>query len=314
MTTIAVERQSKDLDRVDFRTVRGALVVAAEFLLGAGIENPGLDAEVLLRRALKMDRTELYLKVDEPLQLAEERQFQELLRRRAQREPVAYIIGQKEFWSLDFIVTSAVLIPRPETELLVEIALDCLKTRAAGGTPTIFDLGTGSGAIAVCLAKERPDADIWAGDISLSALEVARANALRHGVSDRIHWLPGDLFVTPGGGKRLFDLIVSNPPYVRTGELAVLAPEIRQWEPLTALDGGLDGMDVYRRIIREAHNRLAPDGQIILEIGADMGPMVAELFDGADCYGPISVFQDCAGRDRAITAMKLTYDTGGGNG
>ena len=269
---------------------------------------------MLLCHASKMNKTELYLNVDEPLQLAEERQFRELLRRRAQREPVAYITGQKEFWSLDFSVTSAVLIPRPETELLVEIALDYLKTGVAGRAPTIFDLGTGSGAIAVCLAKERPDADIWAGDISLSALEVARANALRHGVFDRIHWLPGDLFVTPAGGKRLFDLIVSNPPYVRTGELATLAPEIRQWEPLTALDGGLDGMDVYRRVIREAHKYLAPGGQILFEIGADMGPMVVELFEGADYYGPMSVFQDYAGRDRVIAAMRLADDRGGGHG
>ena len=315
MTTIAVEAKSEDSTRVDLQTVRSALVVADEFLLGAGIENARLDAEVLLRQVLRMNKTELYLKIDELLQPAEERRFRELLRRRAQREPVAYITGQKEFWSLDFIVTSAVLIPRPETELLVEIALDCLKSRAVGTAPAIFDLGTGSGAIAVCLTKERLDADIWAGDISLSALEVARANALRHGVSDRIHWLPGDLFATPDGGMPIFDLIVSNPPYIRTGELAMLAPEISQWEPLIALDGGADGMDVYRRIIREAHEHLAPGGQIIFEIGADSGKIVVDLIRRAACYGPVSVFQDYAGRDRVIAAMKLPQsEKGPGHG
>ncbi|MGB7948466.1 MAG: peptide chain release factor N(5)-glutamine methyltransferase [Candidatus Binatia bacterium] len=303
MTPTAAEYE--DSKRFNLRTVRSALVDAAGFLLRAGIETARLDAEVLLRQVLAIDQTKLYLEIEEPLLPTAERPFRDLLRRRAQREPLAYITGQKEFWSLDFIVNPAVLIPRPETELLVELALDDLKSRAGGTAPTLFDLGTGSGAIAVCLAKERSDVDIWAGDVSSAALEVARANALRHGLSDRVRWVTGDLFAGLDWQKPIFDLIVSNPPYVRTEELTSLEPEIREWEPVGALDGGTDGLDVYRRIIWEAHNYLLPGGKIMLEIGADMGPSVVELFERSASYGPTSVFQDHAGRDRVVTAMKL---------
>ena len=298
--------ESESSERVNLRTVRGALVSASEFLRRAGIDNARLDAEILLRQVLAIDQTQLYLRIEAPFDSTAELRFAELLRRRARREPLAYITGQKEFWSLDFVVSPAVLIPRPETELLVELALEHLRRHAADTVPSLFDLGTGSGSIAVCLAKERTDASVWAGDVSSEALEVAGANAMRHGLSKRIRWVTGDLFGALGWQKPIFDLIVSNPPYVRTQDLTSLEPEIREWEPMTALDGGADGLGVYRRIIGEARNYLVPGGQMMLEIGADMASGVVELFDRSASYGPTSVFQDHAGRDRVVAAMRLS--------
>jgi release factor glutamine methyltransferase len=285
-------------------TLRSALLRGMEFLREAGIDSAEIDAEVLLRHVLGIEKTQLYSALDEPLSAGHRLRFQETLKRRMRREPVAYITGRKEFWSVDFVVNSEVLIPRPETELLVEVALDRLK-KAASGTPNILDLGTGSGNIAVCLAKEHLGANIVAVDIASSALEVARINSRRHGVSAQIDLIRADLFGPLGAKKRLFDLIVSNPPYIRTGELSLLAPEIVQWEPAAALDGGLDGIEYYRRIIEEAPGYLASGSSIVLEIGADMGPAVSELFARSGCYGPAAVYQDYAGKDRVIAATNV---------
>jgi release factor glutamine methyltransferase len=285
-------------------TLRSALLRGTEFLRDAGIDSAQIDAEVLLGQALGIEKTQLYSALDEPLRAGDRSQFQEMLERRMRREPVAYITGRKEFWSLDFVVTPEVLIPRPETELLVEVALDRLKS-AASGTPIILDLGTGSGNIAVCLAKERLEANILAVDTASSALAVAGINSRRHGVSERIDLIQGDLFAALGAEKSLFDLIVSNPPYIRTGELSLLAPEINRWEPMTALDGGRDGIECYRRIIGLAHEYLAPGSSIVLEIGADMVPVVTELFARSGSYEPASVYQDYAGKDRVIAATKV---------
>jgi release factor glutamine methyltransferase len=284
-------------------TLRSELLRGAGFLRDAGIDSAQIDAEVLLRHVLGVEKTQLYSALDEPLSAGHRLRFQETLERRMRREPVAYIIGRREFWSLDFVVMPEVLIPRPETELLVEVALNRLKC-TRGGTPNILDLGTGSGIIAICLAKERREANIVAVDIASSALGVARINSRRHGVSERIELIHGDLFAALGAKKRLFDLIVSNPPYIRTGELSLLAPEISEWEPATALDGGLDGIEYYRRIIKEAHGYLASGSSIVLEIGSDMAPVVTELFARSGCYGPAVVYQDYAGKDRVIAATK----------
>jgi release factor glutamine methyltransferase len=285
-------------------TLRSALLRGAGFLRDADIDSAQIDAEVLLRHVLGIEKAQLYSALDEPLRAGHRRQFQEMLERRMRREPVAYITGRKEFWSLDFAVTPKALIPRPETELLVEVALHHLKSTASR-TPDVLDLGTGSGNIAVCLAKERLEANIVAVDISSSALEVARINSRRHGVSERIDLIQGDLFAALGAKEGLFDLIVANPPYIRTGELSLLAPEISQWEPMTALDGGRDGIEYYRRIIGEAHEHLAPGSSIVLEIGADMATVVTELFARSGGYGPPSVYQDYAGKDRVVAAIKV---------
>lgn len=286
------------------RAVRSALLEGAEFLLAAGIESARLDAEVLLRHVLGMEQAELLLSFDTGLGVSDERRFRELLLRRARREPVAYITGRKEFWSLDFVVTSDVLVPRPETELLVEVALENLRQLAGNSAPRVLDLGTGSGAIAICLAKACPEARIWAVDISFAALAVARLNGERHGVGSRIRFLQGDFLEPLASERRSFDLIVSNPPYVRSRELSTLAPEIGEWEPMMALDGGLDGLDAYRQILDGAHRYLRDGGGIVLEIGADMAGDVDRLLDGASCYAGISVHQDYAGKDRVIAATK----------
>jgi release factor glutamine methyltransferase len=297
MTAILVECRSEGLSR----TIRAAMMGGAQFLRAAGIQSARLDAEVLLRHVLDMEKTEFYLNVEAALKIEQEKCFQELLHRRAEREPLAYITGRKEFWSLDFLVNAKVLIPRPETERLVEIALKRLEL--AGAKTRILDLGTGSGAVAVCLATERLAAEIWAVDISLCALDVARRNAERHGVLEKVHFLRGDLFEPIEAGKS-FHLIVSNPPYIRSDEMATLAPEVREWEPALALDGGSDGLDFYRRIIGDAHRYLEPGGSIALEIGADMGETISALFARCGGYEEASVYQDYAGSNRVIAAVR----------
>ena len=287
-------------------SIRSAALWGAQLLRQAGLENSQLDAEVLLRHVLEIGKEQLYMNGDAALSGGQEAEFRELLLRRSRREPVAYITGHKEFWSLDFVVTPAVLIPRPETELLVEVALQYLKSLANGSPLKVLDVGTGSGAISVCLAKEYAAAQIVAVDFSPMALDVARVNASRHGVSDRIRFLPGDLLAPVEPLRETFDLIVSNPPYIRTGELPRLAPEIRRWEPVVALDGGVNGLDVYRRIIKEGHKVLTTGGAMVFEIGADMAPAVAHLFSRCGCYGVASVYQDYAGKDRVIAALKLS--------
>ncbi len=287
-------------------SIRGALLWGAQVLCHAGLENHRLDAEVLLRQVLNMEKEQLYVNGDAPISAGQEAMFRDLLLRRSRREPVAYITGHKEFWSLDFFVTPAVLVPRPETELLVEVALQYVTQLASGSPLKVLDVGAGCGAISVCLAKEQAAMEIVAVDISALALDVARVNAGRHGVVDRIRFLAGDLFAPVEPLPETFDLIVSNPPYIRTGELSMLAPEIREWEPTIALDGGPDGLDTYRRMIEEGHSYLTTGGSIVLEIGANMASAVADLFSRSGCYGPASVYQDYAGKDRVIAAVKLS--------
>jgi len=286
-------------------SICNALLWGAQVLRHAGIDNHRLDAEVLLRHVLNMEKEQLYVNGDAPISAGQEAEFRGLLLRRSRREPVAYITGHKEFWSLDFFVSPAVLIPRSETELLVEVALQYVRRLASESPVKVLDVGAGSGAISVCLAKEQAASQISAVDISPVALDVARLNARRHGVADRIRFLAGDLFAPVKPLPETFDLIVSNPPYIRSGELPMLAPEIREWEPTVALDGGPDGLDTYRRIIEEGHSYLTTGGSIVIEIGADMASAVADLFSRSGCYGPASVYQDYAGKDRVIAAMEL---------
>ena len=285
-------------------TLRGALQRGAARLAEAEIDSAALDAEVLLRHALQLEQGRLYLRLQERLSPLGQEKFEKLLERRAAREPLAYITENKEFWSLDFIVTPAVLIPRPETELLVDLALACAGDLTRSRRLKILDIGTGSGAIAVSLAKDLPESEVWAVDISSAALGIAAANAKRHKVVKRMRFVRGDLFEAVDAAAVVFDLILSNPPYIRTAELAGLAPEIRDWEPLTALDGGADGLDYYRRIIGAAPGYLNENGRMILEIGADLGEAVVDLFACAGCFAPASIHRDYAGRDRAVIAVR----------
>lgn len=285
------------------QTLRTAMIAASRFLSGAGVESPRLDAELLLRHVLRIGQAEFYLRVDEAIVPDVELRFWELLRRRAAREPLAYITGYKEFWSLDFDVTPDVLIPRPDTEVLVEAALE--RARSMDKSPLkIIDIGTGSGAIAVSLATELRQGEVTAVDISSAALRVARGNAERHGVAQRIRFVEGDMFAPVAAERESFHLIVANPPYIRSGDLAGLAPEIREWEPIVALDGGTDGLDAYRRIVSESGRYLAADGHVLIEIGDGMGKSIAEMFANAGDCEAAAVLRDYAGNERVIAARK----------
>lgn len=282
------------------QTIRCVLVSATQRLKAGGIDSARLDADVLLCHALRVEKSQLYVSLDEPLELSARHRFGDLLIRRLHHEPIAYITGCQEFWSLDFLVTPDVLIPRPETERLVEISLECAGAFDGDLLLRILDIGTGSGALAVTLAKELPRAQVLATDVSPAALEIARHNAARHQVADRIQFRASNLFDSIR--EHEFHIIVANPPYVRRSELPALAPEVSQWEPRTALDGGLDGLDYYRRIVGQGLRHLLPGGALIMEIGAAMGRETTELLGAAGNYMPPLVYQDYALKDRVIVA------------
>lgn len=286
-------------------SVRQALQEGAESLFRMGVESARIDAELLLGMVLGQKREGLYLSGDRLLKTGERSLFYQALRRRGQREPLAYITGEREFWSLDFIVTPHVLVPRPETECLVEVALELAKQSDRNLPLKILDLGTGSGAVAVSLATELGDSQVWATDLSTEVLGIAEVNSDRHRVRERIRFLEGDLFEPFAVDPVFFHLVVSNPPYVLRGEIGNLPPEIRDWEPRLALDGGLDGLDLYRRIVEQGHYYLADGGLMVLEIGACMGEEVSRLFARLNCYSTTTVYRDYAGRDRVVVARKL---------
>jgi release factor glutamine methyltransferase len=274
-------------------TSRSILEEASRVLAGAGIETARLDAEVLLAHACGVSRSALLMGLSIDADIAAN--FRSMVGRRASREPVAYIIGSREFFSLDFEVTPAVLIPRPETETLVAAALKFLAPRRA---PRVLDIGTGSGAIAIALAANAPGAKIIATDISKEALEVARRNAIRHRCGDRIEFRAADLF--PNDDSR-FDLIVSNPPYVAADDLETLEPEIRLHEPRLALVFGADGLDMSRRIATTSRMRLDSDGAVMVEIGAGQATAVEALFRRAG-FSNIDAVRDLARLERVISA------------
>jgi release factor glutamine methyltransferase len=269
------------------------LARASRFLAECGVDNPRLDAELLLADVLAVERSRLYVDLDRALDDAERAGFDERIRRRGGREALQRILGTQEFFSREFEVDASVLIPRPETEALVEAAL----ARARGiDAPKILDVGTGSGAIAITLALELPKARVSATDVSPGAIEAARANARR--LAATVEFRRGDL-VAPFTGER-FDLIVLNPPYVPSGELAGLAPEVRDHEPRVALDGGVDGLEVYRVLAGSVGEALEEDGGIVVEIGFGQREGVGALFAAAG-YRVLRTDRDLAGIERVLT-------------
>ena len=257
-----------------------------------GIASARLDAEVLLAHVLKTSRVGLYTGFDKPLEEDELAAYRELIKRRLAGEPVAYLVGEQEFWSLPLSVDARVLIPRRDTETLVEVG------RRAGGH-RVADVATGSGAVALALAKELPEARFVATDLSDDALAVARANVTRLGLADRVELRAGDL-VDPLDGE--FDLVVANPPYVPTGDLSGLSVEVRR-EPRQALDGGRDGLDVIRRLVPAARARLVEGGTLAVEHGFDQGPAVRALFESAD-YRDVTTTKDLAGQERVTSGRR----------
>jgi len=272
---------------------------AARELNISGSPSPRLDAEILLMHFLKIDRLQLCTHPERELTEEEAAAFVERVERRSLSEPVAYIIGEKEFWSLRFEVGREVLIPRPETECLIEELLRFY--RPPGEGLRILDIGTGSGAIGVVLARELSAARVDATDISAGALSVARRNALAHGVVDRVDFFQGDLLAAVSGN---FDIICSNPPYIPDVQYGLLPAGIRDFEPRGALIAGPDGLDFHRRIIREGVHRLKAGGRIFLEIGEGQRDRVEALFREEGGYRDIDCRKDYGGTDRVASARK----------
>lgn len=276
-------------------TIRRVAAWMTDDLKSRGIENPRLDAELLVAHSLGIDRVRLYMELDRPLDEGERAGIRELALRRRKREPVAYLIGSREFYGRRFRVTPDVLIPRPDTETLIEAALE----RWPEGEARVLDLGTGSGAIAITLAAERPPARVDATDISAAALAVARDNAERLGVMDRIRFLEGDLFA-PVRDER-YDLIVSNPPYVAETERAALMPDVRDFEPSAALFAGPSGLAIHERIAAGVRDRLVPGGAVLVEVGAGQASKVAALFE-ANGLTNVTIHRDLGKIERVVRA------------
>ena len=291
-------------------TVKEILGWTVEHFRKAGVPSPRLNAELLLAQALKLPaRLELLLEPERKLTAAERAAFREFVKRRAAREPAAHILGSWGFYGRNFGVTPDVLTPRSETELVAERAVSWAK---AGGAKRALDLGTGSGCLAVTLALEVPELRVVATDISEQALAVARQNAERLGAAERAEFLQGDLFAalaprpqTPSPKPPVFDLIVCNPPYIPTGEIEKLSPEVAKWEPRLALDGGADGLDFYRKLAPECARWLRAGGAVVLEIGDGQGPAVKALFESAGGYQDIEVSKDLAGQERILFAARV---------
>lgn len=269
----------------------------SRFFAAKGLENARLQAELLLAAVLGVKRLDLYLQFDRPLHPSEVDRYREYVRQRLRRVPVQYITGVAAFRHLELAVTPAVLIPRPETEVLVEVALELLPE---GGR--VLDLCCGSGAVALSLAQEAASAEVVAADVSAAALEAAQANGQHCGLAERVEWHCGDLFA-PLCGTEPFDLVAANPPYVRRGDLAQLAPEVRDYEPHLALDGGEDGLAYHRRIAQEAADFMRPGGYLLLEIGDGQSAAVADLLTRSERLTEVQIRPDLNQIPRVVVAQ-----------
>ena len=272
----------------------------AKFLAQKGSESPRLDTEVLLAHAVECKRIDLYTRYEEEATEAARQRFKDLIRRRLEGCPVAYLVGRKEFFSLEFEVGPAVLIPRPDTETLV---VECLRLAREISAPRILDIGTGSGNIAVAVARNLPAAEVTATDLSNEALAVARGNAEKNGVAGRLRFLQGDLFQPIPTGE-LFDFILSNPPYIPEADLPSLPSGVRDFEPPTALNGGVDGYAVFDRLIEQAGAYLKPGGYLIVEIGSPQEGPARQRIEQQGGYELGPTIKDGAGHPRVLRARQ----------
>jgi release factor glutamine methyltransferase len=277
-------------------SVKRVLSWAADDLKKRGNDSARLDVELLLSRVLKLDRIGLIMHSERPLAPAELAAFRELFKRRRAGEPVAYLLGEREFYGIQLRVDARVLIPRPDSERLVEVALE--RTRARSMLGAALDLCTGSGCVAIAFARARPTWSVTASDVSTDALAVARDNAHRTGTIRNLRLVEGSLF-TPVGGQR-FDLVTANPPYIPSGDIPGLPVDVRGFEPHLALDGGQDGLLLVRKIASEATQYLTSGGLLALEIGADQGP-VAQAILAEHGFRELELAQDLGGRDRVVS-------------
>ena len=279
-------------------TIGRILKWTEQYFKEKGIESPRLDAEVLLSHILGRERIYLYVHFDEPLEPAELARYREAIKQRVQRVPIAYIIGEKEFMGLTFKVTEDTLVPRPDTEILVQAAIERL--RARGDAPRFADIGTGTGAICLSVLHFLPKAQADTVDISPAARAVAEENAASLGASDRITFHTGDLLAPLAG--QCYDAILSNPPYIPDGDIAALAPEVRLKEPHTALAGGRDGLDFYRRLTSDAPALLKDGGFLAVEVGIHQAAPVAAL--AVPSFSRTEILKDYAGIERVVIAWK----------
>jgi release factor glutamine methyltransferase len=288
--------ESQRPPNTDCWTIRKLVSWATEDFRTRGFDSPRLDAELLLGCALGKTRIEIILEAERPLDPKELDRFRELVRRRRTGEPTAYLLGQREFYGTSFCVDKNVLIPRPDTELLVEVALEKTQEWLAEGRAV--DLCTGSGCVAIAFALKRRGWRVTGIDLSKPAVEVAKRNGAAAGLLTGIDFLDGDLFAPLDDGERAH-LVTANPPYIPSDVIPTLDLGIRGFEPHLALDGGADGMTVTRRIVTEAPNRLHPKGVLALEIGYDQGPKVAELLE-ATGFAEVAIHKDYGGHDRVV--------------
>ena len=278
-------------------TLKQALNRAREVLAANDIEEAGLEGELLLRHALGLSRVQLYLDLDHELSAEEEADFWQLIKRRLNGEPTAYIIGHREFYGLDFYIEAGVFIPRPESELLVEQALKLAQNRPVS---SMADIGTGCGAVAISLALNLPQVKIYATDISASALKVALVNCQKHGVTDRIRLLQGDMLDPL---PEPVDMIIANLPYVTEVELSGISPA--GFEPMEALGGGSDGLEKIRQLCHQVGDRLCPGGCLLLEVGQGQARAVTTLLSGLFSSAEIEVVPDLSGIDRVVGLTKF---------
>ena len=274
----------------------------------AGLDSPRLDAEVLLSHVLKKERIFLYVHFDQPMEAAELAAYKDCIKRRVQHQPVAYITGHKEFMGLDFRVTPATLIPRPDTEILVEAVLQRLKAGTEAEGSMIADIGTGSGAICLSLLNYLPRLQAVTVDISPEALAVAEENARELGLSERIEFMQGDMLEPLKEQSARFSgrlaAIVSNPPYIPRVDIAGLAPDVRAFEPIGALDGGEDGLDFYRRLLAEGAEFLQGDGFLAMEAGIHQAQQLKALAESLPQWGRCEIIRDLAGIERVVVLWK----------
>lgn len=286
--------------------MRRLLEWTSGFFTRKEVDAPRLSAELLLAHVLNVPRIKLYTDYERPVPERELGTFRDLVKRAGEQEPIAYLTGKGHFFSLEFAVGPGVLIPRPDTETLVENVLQAARNTPGMESPRVLDLCTGSGCVACAIAQRIKTAIVTAIDISPAAVKIAQQNVEKLGLSDRVAVLQGDLYepLKDAVDAGAFNVIVANPPYIPTAQIATLDRNVRDYEPRLALDGGADGLDVHRRIMEHAGYRLAPGGQIYLEIAFDQGEAAKELVAAHDEFEGVRLLKDYGGKDRAVTAVR----------